>query len=97
LRLHELPTAQIAVIDKVDWETLSPSETQRLKEFGVDEGMTIEPLHRGLFGRGAIACRIGRMTIAMRHQHADAIHVRVGDAGGLGRAEDRPEDRIAAE
>jgi len=97
LRLHELPTAQIAVIDKVDWEALSPSEMQRLREFGVDEGMTIEPLHRGLFGRGALACRIGRMTIAMRHQHANAIHVRVGDAEGAERSDDRPEDRIAAE
>lgn len=97
MRLHELPTAQIAVIDKVDWGALSPSEMQRLKEFGVDEGMTIEPLHRGLFGRGALACRIGRMTIAMRHQHADAIHVRVGDASEVAGSEGRPEDRIAAE
>jgi ferrous iron transport protein A len=29
-------------------------------------------------GRGALACQIGRMTIAMRREHAAAIHVRTG-------------------
>ena len=54
-------------------------EAQRLREFGVEEGATVEVLHRaGLLGRGALACRIGRMTVAMRHAHADAIHVRTG-------------------
>jgi len=68
-----------AWIDRVEWDRLSPGEAQRLREFGVEEGATVEVLHRaGLLGRGALACRIGRMTIAMRHAHADAIHVRIG-------------------
>lgn len=83
MHLHQLPFGQPAYIDHVDWETLSPAEAQRLREFGVEEGATVEALHRGgLLGGGALACRIGRMTIAMRRNHADAIHVRTGpDAG----------------
>jgi len=84
LHLHQLPLGQPAFIDKVEWDTLSLGEAQRLREFGVDEGKSVEALHRGgLFGGGALACRIGRMTIAMRSNHAQAIHVRTGpDASG---------------
>lgn len=79
LHLHQLPSGQVAYVDSVDWDSLSPGEAQRLREFGVEEGATIEILHRaGLLGHGALACRIGRMTVAMRHGHADAIHVRTG-------------------
>lgn len=79
LRLDSLPPRRTAYIDRVDWDILSSSEAQRLREFGVDEGSTIETLHRGgLLGRGALACRIGRMTVAMRREHATAIHVRTG-------------------
>lgn len=79
LHLHQLPLGQPAFIDHVDWDRLSPGEAQRLREFGIDEGATVEALHRGgLLGGGALACRVGRMTVAMRHDHADAIHVRTG-------------------
>lgn len=78
-RLDLLPLGLSAYIDSVDWDELSLGEAQRLREFGVDEGSTIETLHRGgLFGHGALACRIGRMTVAMRREHAVAIHVRTG-------------------
>lgn len=78
--LHQLPLRQKAFIDSVDWGSLSVSEAQRLREFGIDEGANIELLHRGgLMGGGPLACRVGRMTIAMRHNHACAIHVRTGD------------------
>lgn len=82
-RLDLLPFGLPAYIDSVDWDALSLGEAQRLREFGVDEGSTIETLHRGgLFGRGALACRIGRMTVAMRREHACAIHVRTGPDDG---------------
>lgn len=77
--LNQLPVGRAAFIDKVDWDMLELGEAQRLREFGVGESMTIETLHRGgLFGRGALACRVGRMVIAMRRDHARAIHVRTG-------------------
>jgi len=96
LHLHQLPLGQPAFIDRVEWDRLSSSEGQRLREFGIDEGTSIEPLHRaGLLGQGALACRVGRMTIAMRRDHARAIHVRPGikrdDANG------QETDRVAAE
>jgi ferrous iron transport protein A len=57
------------------------ADGKRLRELGLREGASIELLHRaGLTGRGAYACRIGRMTIAMRAAHADAISVRTGPA-----------------
>lgn len=79
MRLDLLPAGRSAYIDRIEWDALSPGEAQRLREFGVDEGSTIETLHRGgLMGRGALACQIGRMTIAMRREHAAAIHIRTG-------------------
>ena len=79
MRLTELPLRQPAFVDSIDWNILSEAEGQRLREFGLCEGASIEPLHRaGFFGRGALACRIGRMTIAMRRNHAQAITVRTG-------------------
>lgn len=79
MRLDLLPPGRAAYIDSVAWDQLTPSEAQRLREFGVDEGSTIETLHRGGFlGRGALACQIGRMTVAMRRDHAAAIQVRTG-------------------
>ena len=77
--LYQLPVGLAAFIDKVDWDRLSLGEAQRLREFGVGESMSIETLHRGgLLGGGALACRIGRMVVAMRRDHAAAIHVRTG-------------------
>ncbi|RVT44032.1 FeoA family protein [Sphingobium algorifonticola] len=79
MRLHLYPLRQPGYIDRVDWSSLSPLEGQRLREFGICEGASIEALHRGgLLGRGPLACRVGRMTIAMRRSHAAAIHVRSG-------------------
>lgn len=76
MRLHQLPLRQPAYVAAVDWAALSPAEGQRLREFGLCEGAQIEALHRGgLLGRGPLACRIGRMTIAMRRAHAAAISV----------------------
>lgn len=79
MRLTDLPLRQPAFVDRIDWNALSLSEAQRLREFGLCEGASVEALNRaGLFGKGALACRIGRMTIAMRRAHADAVTVRTG-------------------
>jgi len=87
LLLDTLPKGRPAFIDRIEWDRFSLGEGQRLREFGVDEGSSVETLHRGgLFGRGALACRVGRMTIAMRREHARAIHVRTGPGGDPGAA-----------
>ncbi len=87
MHLHQLPLGQPAFIDHIEWDRLSPGEAQRLREFGIDEGATVESLHRGgLLGGGALACRVGRMTVAMRRDHADAIHVRTGPDPAYDRA-----------
>ncbi len=68
------------------------ADGKRLRELGLCKGASIELLHRaGILGwlaqrvglthwpqRGAHSCRVGRMTIAMRATHAEAIHVRTG-------------------
>jgi ferrous iron transport protein A len=46
-----------------------------LRELGFDEGVGVEVLHRARIGGGPIACRIGRMTVALRRRVAGAIHV----------------------
>ena len=60
----------------VDWDSLSEKDARRLRELGVDEGVEVEKLHKGPFGIDPIACRIGRMTIALRSAQAAAIAVR---------------------
>ena len=59
----------------IDWTALEESEGCRLRNFGFDEGVTVEPLHLGPFGRDPIAIRVGRMTVAIRRRHAGAISV----------------------
>jgi ferrous iron transport protein A len=79
LRLTDLPLRQPAYVDMIDWDVLSAAEGQRLREFGLCEGASVEALHHGgLWGKGPIACRVGRMTIAMRRNHAAAVTVRTG-------------------
>ncbi|WP_404335981.1 ferrous iron transport protein A [Sphingomonas sp. MMS12-HWE2-04] len=75
LRLAQLPRHQAGTVAGVDWHALSEPESRRLRELGLDEGVEVELLHRsGLLG-GPIACRIGRMTVALRRHVAAAIHV----------------------
>ena len=73
--LSQLPRAVCAVVAAVEWDTLTPPESRRLRELGLDEGVEVEMLHRAGLGRGPIACRIGRMTVALRRHVAAAIHV----------------------
>ncbi len=64
---------------------MSESDGARLRELGLCEGASVELLHRaGFTGRGAHACRVGRMIVAMRASHAAAVTVRTGEAPGDG-------------
>ena len=75
LRLDELPLRRAATVANIDWDKLRPAEARRLRELGFDAGVEIEALHVGPIGRDPIACRIGRMTIAVRRVLAASIHV----------------------
>jgi ferrous iron transport protein A len=75
IRLDSLPRHQRATVAGIAWAELTAPEARRLRELGVDEGVGIEVLHRAAFGTGPIACRIGRMTVALRRVVAGSIHV----------------------
>ncbi|TPG20802.1 ferrous iron transport protein A [Sphingomonas koreensis] len=73
--LETLPQRQHATVAAIDWDRLALPEARRLRELGFDEGVGVEVLHRARLGGGPIACRIGRMTVALRRAVAGAIHV----------------------
>ena len=73
--LDRLTVGTRARVASVDWTALDEAEARRLRHFGFDEGVTVEPLHLGPFGRDPIAIRVGRMTVAIRRRHARAISV----------------------
>jgi ferrous iron transport protein A len=75
LGLDQLEVGTKARVLSIDWASLDESESNRLKHFGFDEGITVEPLHLGPFGRDPIAIRVGRMTVAIRRRHAGAVRV----------------------
>ncbi|MBU0556175.1 MAG: ferrous iron transport protein A [Alphaproteobacteria bacterium] len=79
MRLTSLEPNHPAYVESIDWNAMSEMDSRRLRELGLHEGASIELLHRaGFTGRGAYACRIGRMIVAMRAAHAGAISVRTG-------------------
>jgi len=73
--LDSLEVGRKARVLSIDWAALDEGEGRRLRHFGFDEGMTVEPLHLGPFGRDPIAIRVGRMTVAIRRKHACAVRV----------------------
>jgi len=73
--LDQLKLGTKARVHAIDWAALDEGEACRLRQFGFDEGVAVEPLHLGPFGRDPIAVRVGRMTVAIRRKHAGAIHV----------------------
>ena len=75
--LDQLKLGTRAHIAAIDWESLGDSEARRLKHFGFDEGVSIEPLHLGPFGRDPLAVRVGRMTVAIRKAQARAVKVTI--------------------
>jgi ferrous iron transport protein A len=73
VRLDKLPLRQRALIRGIS-DDIDAKAAKRLAELGFDEGVEIETLHRGpLFD--PIACRVGRMTIALRRAQAAAVIV----------------------
>ena len=75
VRLDQLPFKTPATVTGVAWDALTAPEARRLRNLGLDEGVTVEALHGGPFGRDPIAVRIGRMTVAIRRAHAETISV----------------------
>jgi ferrous iron transport protein A len=75
LSLDRLQIGTKARVLSIDWNELEEAESCRLRHFGFDEGVTVEPLHLGPFGRDPIAIRVGRMTVAIRRKHAGAVRV----------------------
>jgi ferrous iron transport protein A len=75
ISLDQLRVGTKARVASIDWASLDESEGNRLRHFGFDEGISVEPLHLGPFGRDPIAIRVGRMTVAIRRRHAGAIRV----------------------
>jgi ferrous iron transport protein A len=73
--LDQLALGRQACVTGIDWDLLDHGEACRLKHFGFDEGVAVEPLHLGPFGRDPLAVRVGRMTVAIRRAHARAIRV----------------------
>ena len=73
--LDQLATGIRARIAAIDWAVLGESDASRLRHFGFDEGVSVESLHRGPFGRDPLAIRVGRMTVAIRRAHARAVQV----------------------
>ena len=73
--LDELKLGTAAQIASIDWASLGESEACRLRHFGFDEGVKVEPLHLGPFGKDPLAVRVGRMTVAIRRAHARAVQV----------------------
>ena len=74
-RLDELRLGTRAEIAAIDWASLDAAEACRLRQFGFDEGVAVEPLHLGPVGRDPMAVRVGRMTVAIRRNHARAVRV----------------------
>ncbi len=76
MTLDSLSTNQIAKISGIDWSRLGEREGRRMRELGFEKGEAVEIIHgSGWFSRDPIACRIGRMTVAIRKVHAAAITV----------------------
>ena len=75
--LDRLARETPARIVAIGWDELGASEANRLRHFGFDEGVKVELLHQGPFGRDPLAIRIGRMTVAIRRRHALAVQVQI--------------------
>ncbi len=75
LRLDQLAFRTPATVVAIDWGLLTPNEARRLRNLGLDEGVSIEALHAGPVGKDPLAIRIGRMMVAIRRSHALSISV----------------------
>ena len=73
--LDDLQLGTRAEIASIDWAALEEGEACRLRHFGFEQGVKVEPLHLGPFGKDPLAVRVGRMTVAIRRAHARAVRV----------------------
>jgi ferrous iron transport protein A len=74
VQLDNLPLNSHARVRSIDWAAIPESEGHRLRSLGLEEGVEVEALHKGiLFWRDPIAVRVGRMRIAIRRKVASAI------------------------
>ena len=73
--LDQLKLGARARISAIDWSLLAENDASRLRHFGFDEGVAVQPLHLGPFGCDPLAVRVGRMTVAIRRSHARAVSV----------------------
>jgi ferrous iron transport protein A len=80
LRLDQLPFRTPATVTGVAWDSLTATEARRLRNLGLDEGVRVEALHSGPIGRDPLAVRIGRMMVAIRKSHAQAVIVEANAA-----------------
>lgn len=77
LPLESLPLHRTATVTDIAWDRLAIPEARRLREFGFHEGVQVEILHKATLFRGPVACRIGRMKVALRRNVAAAITVTI--------------------
>ena len=75
LALDQLALGRRGRIAAIDWDLLGAHESARLRQFGFDPDVLVEPLHTGPFGRDPLAVKVGRMIVAIRRAHARAIRV----------------------
>ena len=76
ITLDQLSLKQNAEVVAIDWTAISDTEGRRLRALGIDQGIVVEKLYKGIFGlNDPIALKVGRMMIAVRKSHAKAISV----------------------
>lgn len=75
MRLDQLPLNRPAKVSAIAWDEMAQTTAKRLRELGFDEGVTVEAVHVAPFGKDPIACRVGRMTVALRRAQAQQISV----------------------
>lgn len=76
IQMDSLDQGQNARIASVAWDRLADEDGKRLRALGLDIGAEVSLAHRGVFGaRDPLAITIGRMTIALRREHAAAMTI----------------------
>ena len=76
MTLDSLKPGETARITSVAWDRLAPAEGKRLRALGFDEGAEIGVAYRGVFaGSDPLAVTMGRMTVALRRIHAQAMEI----------------------
>lgn len=82
--LSDLKIGETSIILGFDTARLADQDfaadlEDRLLEIGFEEGLNVELLHQGPFGRDPLAVKIGSMTVALRRTEASAIILKTGD------------------